>query len=122
MTKIFSIIQHEEITEVCFSSPPEVNDLIAAAREHAGPRMHRKRLWDMSCGYNVSTVELNKIAQTGHNIEVPDNSRVAIVAPDDLSYGVTRIYSVLRKDSRSQHQVFRTREDALAWLDDPSGY
>ncbi len=120
MTKIFSIIQHEDITEVSFSSPPEMADLLEATIAHATTEVSRKRLWDMSCGYNVSTDELQQIAKRGRVVEMPVNSKVAIVAPDDLSFGITRVYSALRQDPRSQHQTFRSRDKTIAWLNEPS--
>lgn len=120
MTKIFSIIQHEDITEVSFSSPPGLADLLEATNAHATKKVSRKRLWDMSCGYNISTEELQKIAQRGRTVRTPEHSKVAIVAPDDLSYGITRVYSALRQDPRSQHKTFRSRDEAIAWLNEPS--
>lgn len=119
MTKIYSIIQHDDITEISYSSPPKAQDLMDATLEHAAKGVSRKRLWDMSCGYNVSTEELQQIAATGRAVEMPDKSKVAILAPDDLSFGITRIYSVFRKDPRSEHQVFRDRDEAIAWLNTP---
>ena len=119
MNKIFTIIQHDDITEVKYSSPPGLQDLLDATFEHANSEVKQKRLWDMSCGYNVSIEDLQQIAQAGRKIDMPEHSKVAIVAPDDLSFGLTRVYSVHRKDPRSKHQVFRNREDALNWLNQP---
>lgn len=119
MSKIYSITQNGDITEISYNRPPEAQDLLDATMEHATPDVSRKRLWGMSCGYNVSSEELQKIAAAGRTIEMPDKSKVAILAPDDLSFGITRIYSVFRKDPRSQHQVFRKREEAIAWLNEP---
>jgi hypothetical protein len=39
----------------------------------------------------------------------------AIVAPDDLIYGTSRIYQAVR-DQGNNVQVFRTMEEARAWL------
>ena len=46
-------------------------------------------------------------------------SRFAIVAPRDFEFGLGRMYEAHREqDSRSTKRVgvFRTREEALAWL------
>lgn len=86
MSKIFSIIQHDDFTEMRFSSSPNAQDGLEAIREQAAlGKVHRKRLWDMSCGYDLSAEELQTAAMT----------------------------------SRSQHQVFRGREEAIAWLNEP---
>lgn len=122
MSKIFSIIQHDDFTEMRFSSSPNAQDGLEAIREQAAlGKVHRKRLWDMSCGYDLSEEELQTAAMTSRDTEMPENSKVAVVAPDDLSFGITRMYSVHRNDtlSRSQHQVFRGREEAIAWLNEP---
>jgi hypothetical protein len=42
--------------------------------------------------------------------------RVAIVAPQDVVYGVGRMYEVYRERTPGIVQVFRTMEEALAWL------
>jgi hypothetical protein len=47
-------------------------------------------------------------------------SRFAIVAPGDLAFGLGRMYSTYRElDPRSTKavRVFRTMDEALAWLD-----
>lgn len=119
MTKNYTITQFDDITEIRYNSPPKAQDLMDATLEHAAIGVSRKRLWDMSCGYDVSTDELQRLAATGRAIEMPDKSKVAILAPDDLSFGITRIYSVFRKDPRSKHQVFRDRDEAIAWLNTP---
>jgi hypothetical protein len=49
-------------------------------------------------------------------------SRFAIVAPGDLAFGLGRMYSTYRElDPRSTKavRVFRTMDEALAWLDAP---
>ena len=51
-------------------------------------------------------------------------SRFAIVAPGDLAFGLGRMYSTYRElDPRSTKavRVFRTMDEALAWLDTPPG-
>ena len=42
--------------------------------------------------------------------------RVAIVAPRDVVYGVGRMYEAYRERTPGAVQVFRTMEEALAWL------
>ncbi|HJZ49099.1 MAG TPA: hypothetical protein VKE41_18105 [Roseiflexaceae bacterium] len=42
--------------------------------------------------------------------------RVAIVAPQDIVYGVGRMVEVYREGTLGAVQVFRTYEEALAWL------
>jgi len=47
------------------------------------------------------------------------SSRMAIVAPDDFAYGLGRMFGLHRKNeelSTKQVGVFRTLEEAMAWL------
>jgi hypothetical protein len=47
------------------------------------------------------------------------SARFAIVASDDLAFGLGRMYQThraLQPESRRQMSVFRTREEAMAWL------
>ena len=43
-------------------------------------------------------------------------SRRAIVASDDLAFGLARMYEMLRDDGQDQVQVFRDLDEAIAWL------
>jgi len=43
--------------------------------------------------------------------------RVALVGPQDLAYGLCRMYQILRQGAPYEIQVFREIEDALRFLD-----
>ena len=43
--------------------------------------------------------------------------RVAVVAPSDVAYGLARMYATLADGNASAVRTFRTREDALRWLE-----
>lgn len=43
-------------------------------------------------------------------------SRRAVVAPANVLYGLSRMYQAFRDLADKQMQIFRTREEALAWL------
>ena len=45
--------------------------------------------------------------------------RTAIFAPNDLPYGLARIYSALADSSPELIKTFRDREEARLWLDQP---
>jgi hypothetical protein len=46
-----------------------------------------------------------------------DRTRVAVCAPADLAFGLSRMYEVYREPA-GKLRVFRTIEEASAWLDD----
>lgn len=46
----------------------------------------------------------------------PEDSRVAIVAPGDLYFGLSRMYEVYRDPSPVRIRIFRGLAEAKAWL------
>jgi hypothetical protein len=46
----------------------------------------------------------------------PEQSRVALVAPHDVGYGLSRMYQAFRSDSPIEVRVFREMREARAWL------
>ena len=54
-------------------------------------------------------------------MDAPQPSRFAIVAPGDLTYGLGRMYAVYRETDRRSTKtvrVFRSMDEAVAWLDE----
>lgn len=51
--------------------------------------------------------------QYGSTTERP---KVAVVAPEDISFGLARMYEVFSGDVSWEFEVFRTADTALAWL------
>jgi hypothetical protein len=49
-----------------------------------------------------------------------DRTRVAVCAPDDLAFGLSRMYEAFRESSGLQLRVFRTLGEAERWLADGS--
>ncbi len=45
------------------------------------------------------------------------SSRRAVVAPRDLLYGLSRMYEGFRDLAQDRLQIFRSRPEALAWLE-----
>ena len=74
------------------------------------------RLWDLSAGgWDLTSVKLEKIADYAKTkLMLP--SKVAIVAPKDLSYGLSRVYEALRRQEGLEIEIFRDEHKALSWL------
>lgn len=64
----------------------------------------------------VSTEEIRNLAST--TLFSP-TSRRAVVAPRDASFGLSRMYEGFSSLPEGTLMVFRTRKEALAWLDVP---
>lgn len=80
-------------------------------------------LFDVTAVRSISGVTaagLGAVAQCAASMDVPGKrSRFAIVAPQDLPYGMGRMYEALRTEipgSVRSVAVFRSRDEAEAWL------
>ena len=50
---------------------------------------------------------------------IPERPKVAVVAPEDLSFGLARMYEAFADSVPWDFEVFREMNAALAWLDLP---
>ena len=48
--------------------------------------------------------------------DISVHPKVAVVAPEDVSFGLARMYQVFSHKVQWEFQVFRSTEKALAWL------
>jgi hypothetical protein len=76
----------------------------------------KKELWIISdLTLDISTQEIIGLADlVKSNPQRPD--MVAIVADNDLLFGLSRVFSGHREDRQTQVQVFRSETNALDWL------
>jgi hypothetical protein len=79
-------------------------------------------LWDASSfiGEAMSTSVLERFARSFYQKTPnrPECSRVAVVAPRDLIYGMTRMFESFSQVEKFsvEHRVFRSRDEAMEWL------
>jgi len=81
----------------------------------------RNVLWDVSQAVltDLSTEDVHQISQVPRNfLELRKDGKTAIVAPDDLAYGLSRMYqgSSQPEELPFEVQVFRDSETAHKWL------
>lgn len=117
MANNHTITRERGVTIVRFESAPTFAQVRAAFDELAqlegGDPL---RLWDLTCGVRFSHHEVTSLARAGSRGPQPARSRVAIIADDDLSFGLSRMYGAYRVDTDVEHRVFRTEEEGMAWL------
>jgi hypothetical protein len=66
---------------------------------------------------DVTAGALRRVAQIYADAdERPEDSPVAIVAPGDLFFGLSRMYEAYRQDSPVRIRIFRSLAEARAWL------
>ncbi len=98
-------------------------DLIAyfqALRAHPDYRGDMDELFDLSGAteIRVSGADVRRFSASTEPVTSRGTPiRVAVVAPGDLEYGLSRMYELLQIESLSTIQIFRKREEAEAWLD-----
>ena len=116
MAKIYLINHENGITCVRFIQKPSYADLQRAVDDLAENYPYEFRLWDLSdVLFDLSMEDIQAIADYGKRRFTKPN-KAAFVAPQDLSYGVMRAFEVYRKQDHADARVFRTREEALEWL------
>jgi len=66
---------------------------------------------------NLSGEDIRQIvAKDRYNARTNPDMVLAMIAPEDLTFGLSRMYSMLSESGGWAADVFRTREDAEAWL------
>ena len=115
MQKEFSIKIFEDIVEISLYEKPVLDELKKAMHEVAEIKGIYSRLWIFEKGIDLRGDELNNIAEVAKHI-LPVHSKAAIVAEDDLSFGLMRIHDVYRKQEQHETRVFRSKEKAINWL------
>jgi hypothetical protein len=67
----------------------------------------------------VDTESLRVLAgRVGENLELIPEGLIAIVAPNDILYGLSRMWETLANQSALTTRVMRTRAEAVAWLEE----
>jgi len=118
MVKKYLINTSDGITTICFSEQPDVDEICNVIDEVAEGNPGRLRLWDLSrTGLDLTTPQLHQLAQYGKSKSLPP-SKVAIVAREDFTFGIMRMYEVFREDQIVKHKIFRTVQEARGWLNE----
>lgn len=116
MTEVYTIESVDGITAIRFLKAPSTEEVHRAVDDVADNSPTNLRLWDLTCGSFIqSSDQLKALAAYGKSKLFPP-SKVAIVAPEDLAFGLSRVFEVYREDDVSEHMVFRSEEEARIWL------
>jgi hypothetical protein len=73
-------------------------------------------LWDLSRAGLAQSFDVQSVTSFILRCRPNLPGRTAVVAPDDVTYGLSRMGQVYLEDLPLEFQVFRNREDALSWL------
>ena len=73
------------------------------------------RLWDFSLGANLSYNDVQKVAGYEKSASL-FRGKAAALAPQDLTFGIFRIYTAYRDEDQVELSVFRKRKAAIDWF------
>ena len=97
---------------------PSRDDLIAALLDVKSVDTSGLRMWVLEKGVSLSADDLQAVASVAA-VQLKRPGRMAIVAPTDLSYGLSRMFEVFREQAGVKTHSFRTEEEAVKWLKSP---
>jgi hypothetical protein len=66
--------------------------------------------------YNRSKEDVKVLSHSLASLAARFNNRIALVAPDDLPYGLMRMGSVFSAEAGFEPEVFRTYAEARTWI------
>ncbi|MBT8364680.1 MAG: hypothetical protein KJP23_08235 [Deltaproteobacteria bacterium] len=116
MEKNYTVEIIDDVTVVRFLIKPGPDEIRMSIDEVAAISAKGLRLWDFSCGgLNLPGTQIEEMAAYAKT-KFLQPSKVAIVAPEDLSYGLSRIYEALRRQEGLEIEIFRGEQKALNWL------
>ena len=115
-TKAYSLTLQGDTTRIDFHENPTVDLLKHIIEEIHKLRPTPKRLWVLEeADLLLTTKEVRELAEHSRTLDERP-ARVAVVAKRDVSYGTSRIHRVYRQSADTTVNVFRTLEEAEAWL------
>ena len=118
MTEIYSINLVDEIVIITFNNKPDLQDIKSAVDTIKENYSDNKRLWDLTNSkVDFSREQIMELAEYSKS-NLPQSIRAAIVANDDLGFGISREYEVYREeaDEPLETRVFRKYDEAFNWL------
>ena len=95
------------------------DDIVMALRYLYSYQATGDKLWDCreASLAPLCTEDIKKIVECSvRNIENGERSKVAIVAPRNLEYGVSRMFQAYGGNFPFDVGIFRAMDEALAWL------
>jgi hypothetical protein len=112
----YVISREGPVTRIDFFRPPdykEMLDLLARLEATADSSL---RLYVMiEAEILLSTAEVKEGAELAR-VTSNQPERIAIVAPGEITYSISRIFKVLRESSATKMEVFRDLDEARRWL------
>ena len=110
------------ILHVHVSGEPSIGEVAAfSATWLADPALPSPVLtcWDLREEAYREPDHVRALARVSRDIPVPPGSRLAILASEDVAYGLSRMYEAYADGRHYDVAVFRSMDDAETWLLEP---
>ena len=115
-TASYKITREGAITRIDFTRHPsqkEMLDLLAQLEDLENSALRLYVLIDAEI--LLSTTEVKEGAEVARSLS-NQPERIAVVAPGEVTYSISRIFKVFRESSATKIQVFRDLDEARRWL------
>ncbi len=104
---------------ISFEAPTSFEEIYDAIEESESFVNTERELWNIAnIDFDYSTGQLEIFASRAKKKTIKPR-RTAIVATQDLAYGLAHMFSVFREEGDIQIEVFRSEQEALLWLNSP---
>ena len=104
------------MTIIRFAEKPDMLDIRNSIDDVAELKQKSLRLWNFNKGgLNFTSTQIQELADYAKTKFSPP-SRVAIVANEDLAFGLSRMYEAFRAQEMVDIEIFRNEQDAQIWL------
>ena len=118
MTPGFKIELQEDIVTIKFAGGVRLFEIFEAIDIVSRYYQAKPRLWDLSAGIHLDPDQVRMIAKQG-KVRFLKPSKAAIVIPNSVSLELTTIFEIFRADDFTENRVFRSKDEAVAWLQEP---
>jgi hypothetical protein len=95
MSLDYQITTEGDITFINFLTTVTFDKITRAVDDLAEHFSIEKRLWNLTVGYDMNSLEIQNIVEYISD-KLPQKAKAAVVAPDDLSYGLSRMLEARR--------------------------
>lgn len=111
----FEIEERDGAVCIRFTRQQSFNEILDLLRRVADIEASRRRIWILNDDFNFSAKEIAQFARIGAELWPPPG-RVAFVSAEPLGFGLMRMMEARRGEERYESAVFRTEQEAWAWM------
>jgi hypothetical protein len=115
MSEYYQITSEGDITHITFLTTATFQEMTNVVNDLVGYSPLNKRLWNFAAGLDMSSLQIQTVAEYISE-KLPQKAKAAVVAPDGLSFGLSRMLEARRTRLHTSTLIFRTMDEAMSWL------